>query len=157
MNERCKNAVTIDNFIENLNISIEDLLLTKNQGIVEGITNIITKNMNELSIYDRPLHCTDVKRETVYIKSKGEKGSDPMWEKDKEQHKLKKAIKTATYIQSENLNLYTDNNPDWMEKESKQNEYITIMKNSVDDIYKDNRVNKVVKKICSNVYYNGEE
>ena len=49
------------------------------------------------------------------------------------------------------------NNPDWTDKESKQIEYMTMVKNSMDDIYKDNRVNKVIKKICGNVYYNGEE
>ena len=113
--------------------------------------------MNELSVYDRPLHCTDIKRETIYIKSKGEAGSDSLWEKDNEQKKLKKAIKTATYKQSENLNLYTENNPDWMEKESKQIEYMNMVKNSMDDIYKDNRVNKVIKKVCGNVYYNGDD
>jgi hypothetical protein len=157
LNEQCKDAITMDNFIANLKITLEDLFLTKNKGITEGITNIITKNMNELSLYDRPLHCTDAKRETIYIKSNVGTGEDSQWEKDNEQKKLKKAIKAATYIQSESLNLYTENNPDWMEKESKQIEYMNMVKNSMDDIYKDNRVNKVIKKVCGNVYYNGED
>ena len=154
LNEKCKEAISMNKFIDNLKITLEDLFLTKNKGITEGITNIIIKNMNELSLYERPLHCTDVKRETVYIKSDGE---DSLWEKDKEQNILKKAINDATYMQSKNLNLYTDNNPDWMEKEHKQIEYIKMMKNSTDDIYQDNKVGKVVKKLCNNVYYNGEE
>jgi len=157
LNEQCKDAMTMNKFIDNLKISLEDLFLTKNKGITEGITNIITKNMNKLSVYERPLHCTDIKRETVYIKSDGESGQDSLWEKDKEQEKLKKAIKDATYVQSKNLKLYTDDNPDWMDKEYKQEEYMLMMKNSMDDIKKDNKVGKVVKKLCNNVYYNGEE
>ena len=157
LNEKCKEAISMNKFIDSLKITLEDLFLTKNKGITEGITNIIIKNMNELSLYERPLHCTDVKRETVYIKSEGEGGEDSLWEKDKEQNILKKAIKDATYMQSKNLLLYTDNNPDWMEKEHKQIEYMKMMKNSTDDIYQDNKVGKVVKKLCNNVYYNGEE
>jgi hypothetical protein len=157
LNEKCKEAISMNKFIDSLKITLEDLFLTKNKGITEGITNIIIKNMNELSLYERPLHCTDVKRETVYIKSEGEGGEDSLWEKDKEQNILKKAIKDATYMQSKNLLLYTDNNPDWMEKEHKQMEYMKMMKNSTDDIYQDNKVGKVVKKLCNNVYYNGEE
>jgi len=157
LNEQCKDAITINKFIDNLTVSIEDLFLTKNRGITEGITNIITKNMNKLSLYERPLHCTDVKRETVYIKSEGEDGEDSQWEKDNEQDKLKKAIKDATYMQSKNLKLYIDNNPDWMNKENKQIEYMTMARNCMDDIKKDNRDNKVIKKLCNNVYYCGEK
>ena len=155
LNEQCKDAMTMTKFIDNLKVTIEDLFVTKNKGIAEGITNIITKNMNELSVYERPLHCTDVKRETVYIKSEGEGGTNAQWEKDNEQEKLKKAIKEATYVQSKNLNLYTDNNPDWMDKDHKQTEYMTMVKNSMDDIKKDNRVDKVIKKVCNDVYLNG--
>lgn len=155
LNEQCKDAMTMNKFIDNLKVTIEDLCLTKNKGITEGITNIITKNMNKLSLYERPLHCTDVKRETVYIKSEGECGAE--WEKDKEQNKLKKAIKEATYVQSKNLKLYTEENPDWMENEHKQSEYMKMVKNTTDDINEDNKVDKVVKKLCNNVYYNGDE
>jgi len=155
LNEQCKDAMTMNKFIDNLKVTIEDLCLTKNKGITEGITNIITKNMNKLSLYERPLHCTDVKRETVYIKSEGECGAE--WEKDNEQNKLKKAIKEATYVQSKNLGLYTQENPDWMENENKQVEYMKMVKNTTDDINVDNKVDKVVKKLCNNVYYNGEE
>lgn len=157
LNEQCKDAITMNKFIDNLTVSIEDLFLTKNRGITEGITNIITKNMNKLSLYERPLHCTDVKRETVYIKSEGEDGENPQWEKDNEQDKLKKAIKDATYMQSKNLKLYTDNNPDWTNNEYKQTEYMTMARNCMDDIKKDNRDNKVIKKLCNSVYYNGNE
>ena len=157
LNEQCKDALTMKQFIEDIKISLEDLFITKNKGITEGVSNIFIKNMNKLSLHERPIHCTDVKRETVYIKSEGDDGEEAKWEKDKEQEKLKEAINEMTYVQSKNLKLYTDKNPDWMDKEHKQDEYMIMVKNSMDDIKKDNRVGKVVKKVCNNVYYNGEE
>ena len=60
-----------------------------------------------------------------------------------------------TFVQSKNLKLYTDENPDWMEKEHKQNEYVKMMKNCMDNIKTDNRREKIIKKVCNNVYYNG--
>jgi len=157
LNEQCKDAITMNKFLDNIKITLEDLFITKQKGITEGVSNIFIKNMNKLSVYERPIHCTDVKRETVYIKSEGEDGESSQWEKDNEQGKLKKAINDMTYVQSKNLTLYTDENPDWMDKEHKQNEYTAMMMNCMDDIKKDNRQDKVVKKLCNNVYYNGEK
>ena len=154
LNEQCKDALTMNEFISDIKISIEDLMLTKNKGISEGVSNIFIKNMNKLSLYERPIHCTDVKRETVYIKSEGEYGDTTQWEKDKEQEKFKKAINDMKFVQSKFLNLYTEDNPDWMEKEQKQNEYMEMVKNCMDDIKKDNRQNKIIKKVCNNVYVN---
>jgi len=71
LNEQCKDALTMNEFINDIKISIEDLMHTKNNGITEGVSKIFIKNMNKLSLYERPIHCTDVKRETVYIKSEG--------------------------------------------------------------------------------------
>jgi len=157
LNEQCKDALTMNEFISDIKISIEDLMHTKNKGISEGVSNIFIKNMNKLSLYERPIHCTDVKRETVYIKSEGGDGDTTQWEKDKEQEKFKKAINDMKFVQSKFLNLYTDDNPDWMEKEQKQDEYMAMVKNCMDDIKKDNRQNKVIKKVCNNVYVNINE
>ena len=60
-----------------------------------------------------------------------------------------------TYVQSKNLKLYTDENPDWMKKDHKKDEYMEMVKNCMDDIKKNNRRDKVVKKVCNSVYYNG--
>ena len=69
---------------------------------------------------------------------------------------FRSAIKNASYVQGKNLNLYTDENPDWMANDDTQSEYITMVRNCTDDIEKDNRVDKVAKKVCYNVYYSGE-
>ena len=83
LNEQCKDALTMKQFIEDIKISLEDLFITKNKGICEGVSNIFIKNMNKLSLHERPIHCTDVKREIVYIKSEGDDGEEAKWEKDK--------------------------------------------------------------------------
>ena len=62
-----------------------------------------------------------------------------------------------TLVQSKNLKLYTEQNPDWMDKEDKTSEYVLMMKNCMDDIKKDNRQEKIIKKLCNSVYYNGEK
>ena len=157
LNEQCKDAMTMNTFLDNIKITIEDLMHTKSKGITEGVSNLFIKNMNKLSLYERPIHCTDVKREILYIKSESNDGESAEWQKDKEQEKLKRAISDMTFVQSKNLKLYTDENPDWMDKEDKQNEYIMMMKNCMDDIKKDNRREKIVKKVCNNVYYNGND
>ena len=157
LNEQCKDAITMNKFIEGIKVTLEDLFLTKNMGITEGISNIFIKNMNKLSLYERPIHCTDVKRETVYIKSEAEDGGDTQWEKDKEKDKLKKAIDDMTYIQSKNLKLYTDENPDWMDKEDKQSEYMLMVKNCLDDIKDNNKEDKVIRKLCNNIYLKNDD
>ena len=157
LNEQCKDAMTMSKFLDDIKITIEDLFVTKNKGITEGVSNLFIKNMNKLSLYERPIHCTDVKRETVYIKSEGSDGETAEWQKDTEQEKLKQAISDMTFVQSKNLKLYTDQNPDWMDKEDKQSEYVLMMKNCMDDIKKDNRREKIIKKLCNSVYYNGDK
>lgn len=157
LNEQCKDAITMNKFIDNIKVTLEDLFVTKNRGISEGISNIFIKNMNKLSLYERPIHCTDVKRETLYIKSETDNGSDSQWKKDKEKHKLKKAIDDIICVQSKNLKLYTDEHPDWMNKEDKQEEYMVMVKNCLDNIKENNREDKVIKKMCNNVYLKGDD
>ena len=62
-----------------------------------------------------------------------------------------------TYVQSKNLKLYTEENPDWMQETNKQDEYMLMVRNCMDDIKKDNRREKVVKKLCNNVYIKGDK
>jgi len=129
----------------------------QNQISEEGVSNIFIKNMNKLSLHERPMHCTDVKRETVYIKSEGEVGEEPLWIKDAEKEKLKRAISDVKLLQSQNLKLYTDKNPDWIEESNKQDEYMLMVKNCLDDLKDNIKQDKVIRKVCTNTYLNGEK
>ena len=90
LNETCKNAMNIMDFVNSIKLQLNDLENVGKLGYVDGISNIIVKNLKELDFTQRPVHCTDKKRETLYIKD------DDKWEKDDdEKHKLRKAIKTV--------------------------------------------------------------
>jgi hypothetical protein len=144
LNEKCKDAININDFIKNIEISLEQLDYSKNNGLAAGLSNAIIQNMSKFSLYERPLHCTDVKREILYIKD------NDVWEKDNNKEKLKQVIKNVSDKQFRSIKKWTDENPDFQENERKQEYYLrtltTVGKDpaSVDD--------KVIKKICANTY-----
>lgn len=142
LNEQCKDALNIDDFVKNIDINLEDLDFTKNNGLSEGISNAIIENMNKLSLYERPLHCTDIKRETLYIKN------DDNWEKDNNKTKIKKAIKDVSNKQFKSIKKWTDANPDFQENDSKQEYFAKVL--SVLGKDSTNVDDKVIKKICNN-------
>jgi hypothetical protein len=91
LNETCKNAMNITDFVDSIKLQLSDLIKLGEIGYVEGISNIITSNLQSLDISERPIHCTDKKREIVYIKD------EDKWEKDNDNDKLRKAIKKIAY------------------------------------------------------------
>ena len=87
LNETCKNAMTLTEFVKSMNLSVEDFVNTGELGYVNGISQIMVDRINNMELCDRPLHCTDLKRETVYVKD-AEK-----WEKDEDNDKMRDAVK----------------------------------------------------------------
>ncbi len=103
LNETCKNAITLDDFVESLQINTQTAEYVGKHGFINGITNIFMNGLKELDVHMRPIHCTDAKRETMYIK-----GAE--WEKDEETNpKMKAAI---TDVSNKNLKQY----PVWIEE-----------------------------------------
>uniref|UniRef100_A0A6C0AZE7 C2H2-type domain-containing protein n=1 Tax=viral metagenome TaxID=1070528 RepID=A0A6C0AZE7_9ZZZZ len=156
LNEQCKDALTMNEFIDKIKITLDNLLVTKNKGLSEGVSNIFIENMNKLSLHERPIHCTDVKRETVYIKSGGlGMGDDfPQWEKDEANIKLKQAISKVSDTQRKNLDLWVQKHPNWKENSVDQDEYMMLIKNCTDDLKENNKEEKVIKKLCNSIYLN---
>lgn len=98
LNETCKNAMNINEFIESIDVTILDLKNLAKKGYVEGLSGLIVKNLNDLDVTQRPLHCSDIKRETIYIKDNN------AWEKDSEQkERLKKVIMEISKINTRTL------------------------------------------------------
>jgi hypothetical protein len=87
LNETCKDAMNITDFVESLKLQLSDLENVGEIGYVNGISNIIVKNLNLLEENKRPIHCADKKREILYIKD------EDKWEKDEEKKKIRKIIK----------------------------------------------------------------
>ena len=101
-------------FIESIKLQLTDLEKVGKIGYVEGISNIIVKNLNSLDETKRPVHCTDSKREVIYVKDENK------WEKENEnKHKLRKAIKYVAHKNSKLLNEFTNKYPDCGKSDSK--------------------------------------
>jgi len=124
LNEHCQNAMSLTDFIEQLQITFEDLKHTGQTNYVEGISRILIKNLNKMNKLDRPIHCSDVKRKVLYIKN--EEG----WEKDGKHDKIKKCIKDVEFKQIQKI-------PEWTKKENI-------------DIYKDNAEGMKYQKVVLN-------
>ena len=156
LNENCKDALTINQFIDNIKISMDNLMITKNKGIVEGINNILMENIKKLSLHERPIHCTDVKRETMYIKCDSEKNSEhdglPHWVKDIKNEKIKLALEKISHVQNKALQQWVDENPNWENNSSKVEEYMLLINKCTSDLTEDKREDKIIRNLCKEVY-----
>jgi len=143
LNEQCRDALNIDDFVKQINISLDNLELTKSKGLGEGLSNLLIENINKLSVYERPLHCTDSKRETLYIKDNN------VWEKDDDKTKIKSILKDLSNIQYKNVKQWIDANPDYMDNPEKQEYFIDLVRRCSSNIEEID--SKVIKKVCNNV------
>jgi len=144
LNERCKDAINMSDFIKSIQVSLQQLDYTKQNGIVNGLSNVIIENMNKLGLYQRPIHCTDIKRESLYIKD------DDNWEKDVNKEKIRKAIKDVSTKQFCALSKWTKENPDFQNNEYKQNYYTHTLVAIANN--KEQNEEKIIKKLCNNSY-----
>ena len=144
LNEKCKDAIDIKEFISQIQLTLENLDFSRTQGLEAGLTNVIIENMNKLSLYERPIHCTDTKRETLYIKD------DDKWEKDKDKTKIKEVIKKASNKNYTALKKWKDENPDFMDDEAKQIYYAKAMSAAGKPI--DGVDEKIIKNVCKQTY-----
>ena len=144
LNEQCKDAINMQDFIKQIEVSLDNLLTTRDKGLSEGISNVFIENMNKLSLYERPLHCTDLKRETLYIKDNN------VWEKDNNKSRIKSALREISSAQFRSVKKWMDDNPDYEKDESKQEEFINLIRNCSENI--DSVDDKIIKRLCNNSY-----
>jgi hypothetical protein len=148
LNETCKDAMNIMDFVDSIKLQLSDLEKVGELGYVEGISNIIVKNLNELDVTQRPVHCTDKKRETMYIKD------EDKWEKDEANSKIKKAIKRVASKNQRLLPKFKEAHPDCGTYHSKySDQYNKIIIESVggsgdNDAEKEE---KIIRNISKNV------
>lgn len=127
LNETCKDALNLGEFVENIKISLQDLENVGSLGYVEGISKIIVNNLNNLEVNKRPIHCSDVKREIIHVKDNN------VWEKEEEDKmRLVRAIKTITHKNISKLPEWKEENPHYRDSESKLNDkYMNIVNQSM--------------------------
>jgi hypothetical protein len=146
LNETCKDAMNIMDFVESIKLQVSDLENVGELGYVEGISNIIVKNLKELDITQRPLHCTDKKRETIYIKD------EDKWEKDEENKKMHKIVRKVADKNVRMLSKFKEKYPHYNKASSKHSDvYNKIIIESMggkgdNDFEKEEKIIKRVSK-----------
>jgi hypothetical protein len=114
LNETCKDAMNITDFVESIKLQLSDLEKVGEIGYVEGISNIIVKNLKDLDVTLRPVHCTDKKRETMYVKD------EDKWEKDEEQKKMHKLVRKVADKNARMVPKFKEAHPDCASRFSDQ-------------------------------------
>ena len=153
LNEQCKDAMNINEFIESIEIGIDDLEYVGKHGYISGITKIVTNSLNQLGIYKRPIHCTDLKREIIHIKE------EDKWKKDNQEHEMtNKMIEKVAYKNLKLVSPWQKKHPEYQVLDSPEyNIWWNIAKQSNGGSDVDKNVNQVLKNISKNVYIDKNE
>ena len=153
LNETCKDAMNIMDFVDSIKLQLSDLEKVGELGYVEGISNIIIKNLKELDVNKRPVHCTDKKREIMYIKD------EDKWEKDEEKNKLHKVVRKVACKNQNLIPKFKQEYPDYNKYHSKvSDKYNKIVVESMggpgdNDFEKEE---KIIKNISKEVFLEKE-
>lgn len=145
LNEHCKEAMNLNEFIDSINLTLDDLESVGEQGFVEGISSIIIKKLNATEMHMRPIHCSDLKREILYIKQ------NDKWEKDGPNHDNMRLF--VQHIERKNIRLlqaYCQKHPDHMDMDSPFNDHylrITGEATCATEVH----INKVISRIAKDI------
>ena len=153
LNETCKDAMNIMDFVDSIKLQLSDLEGVGELGYVEGISKIIVKNLKELDVTQRPVHCTDKKRETMYIKD------DDKWEKDEERLKLHKVVRRVTCKNQNLIPKFKEEYPEYNKYHSKVSDkynkiIVESMGGSGDNDFE--KEEKIIKNISKQVFIDKE-
>ena len=150
LNEYCKDALNLVDFVNSIQLQLDDLEHTKTYGYVEGISNIFIRALKDLDVSKRPIHCTDLKREVLYVKDNN------IWQKENEENpKLVKAIDNVTHNNFCQIKQWEEQNPECRISTHKKNdEYLQIVSNCMGGIGDNETKNakKIIKNVAKNVY-----
>jgi hypothetical protein len=144
LNEKCKNAMNIEDFVEKIKLTLEDLQFTKENGYTKGISNIFIKNLNDMDVTERPIHCSDQKRLQFYVKNENE------WSKDKNNEKIDNSIQQVSVKQLKSIQDWVEANPDYLESTAKTEEYFTLVR-SITQPNDDKNLKNIKRKVGENV------
>jgi hypothetical protein len=150
LNEKCKDALNLTDFVDSLNVKLKDLEYTAKTSYAEGISQIFINGLSSLNIHKRPIHCSDSKREVLYIKEQN------LWEKeDVDKTKLTKAIKTIGSKNMKQITEWQKAYPEYNDPDSKQNDkYMKMLCNAMSGSSKeesDKNYEKIIRNIAKEV------
>ena len=149
LNETCKDAMNLTDFVDSLQLTLKDLEDTGKLGYEESISQIFIKGLKQLEFSKRPIHCTDTKREKLYVRDKD------VWEKDQEKERVRKAVRKIANKNVNQIVNWIEANPDSQDYHSKKNDqYLNIVLKSTGGSTKEEeekRINKVISSIAKHV------
>ena len=153
LNEQCKDALNITDFVNSLKLQLTDLENTGKNGFVQGISQIFIRGLKELDIYKRPIHCSDFKREIMYVKEENK------WEKEDNEDKIiKKAIYKIANKNMQQIQIWVNENPNCGDYYSKKNDqYLNILNEcmgGIDDLETQKYYDKIKKNVSKEVIIN---
>ena len=115
LNEQCKDAMNLSDFLNNIEVSLEDVSNVGRLGYADGISRIIINALKDMDVYERPIHCSDIKREIMYIKE------NDIWEKDDERkYQMKRVLKLISHKNVKRLLDWREAHPGWLVYDSKE-------------------------------------
>jgi hypothetical protein len=152
LNEHCKNAMNLTEFIESLPITATTFDSTIENGLTKTVTNMITNGLSKLDILERPIHCTDATRKTLYVKEAN------VWEKDTELKKVLSGITNLIVKKRDLICEWKEANRGWDTIESKQIRFTELVCNIMTDVERDEKeTGKIIRAISKTVYLDNEE
>ena len=148
LNENCKDAISMGDFIKSIEITVNDLLITKEKGLQTGISNLFIEHLNKIPMVQRPIWCSDKKRKRLFIKNE-------TWTEDADNAKTNDAIKQVGILQSKNINKYTKERPNWMSNEHEKETYMSIIKNTTEPI--EGTEDKIIDGIIEQIHLTNDK
>lgn len=142
LNERCRDAINMSDFIASLEVQAKDLSFTRTNGLIEGISSLFINGLKQLDTFRRPIHCTDALQETLYIKE------DNAWEEDATKERVRGAIGALADKHRRAILDWEGKHPGWEKDEVKRAEYINLVQTVMKDFNEANDENVIIKTIA---------
>ena len=146
LNEKCKDAMNMKDFLNSIQLNMTDVENVGRLGYVEGMSNILIDNLQKTELCKRPVHCSDVKRETLYVKENN------LWERDGPDHaKMTNAVLAVEHKNVVLVNEWANANPRCMNSNTRENEKYFRLSKAVTDGEKEGNIDKVIRKVAKRV------
>jgi len=146
LNEQCKDAMNMKDFVNSIQLNTDDLESVGKLGYVEGMSNILISNLNKTELHKRPVHCSDSKRDTLYVKDADE------WVQDSPDYeKMTNAVLSVEHKNVQLMGEWAAQHPRCMDSNSNENVQYFKLSKTITDGEKDGNISKVIKKVAKNV------
>jgi len=147
LNETCKDAINMKDFIKNIQVTLKDVMHAAENGVLSSSRNLVLQGLQDMEVTTRPIHCTDVKRNTMYIKDKG------AWNKDQDNEELKKTMQCVSTKHIKAIKEWEAAHPNYMDTDKGQQEYIKIVQKITQSVVQSKRdMQSTIKNVAEETH-----